>query len=57
MNLDIEAEQGHDRGIETIFVTETRASCRNFEGGPQLAPAAERGRSVAQTAREVEMIR
>jgi len=31
MNLDIEAEQGHDRGTETLFVTETRTSCRDFE--------------------------
>ena len=31
MNLDIEAEQGHDRGTETLFVTETRASCRDSE--------------------------
>jgi hypothetical protein len=31
MNLDIEVEQGHDRGTETLFVTETRASCRDFE--------------------------
>ena len=31
MNLDIEAEQGHHRGTETIFVTETRTRCRDFE--------------------------
>ena len=31
MNLEIEAEQGHDRGPATFFVTETRISCRDFE--------------------------
>ena len=31
MNLDIVAEHGHDRGRETLFVTETRMSCRDFE--------------------------
>ena len=31
MNLDIEAEQGHDRGTEMLFVSETRTSCRDFE--------------------------
>jgi hypothetical protein len=31
MNLDIEAEQGHDRGTEALFVTETRTSCRDSE--------------------------
>jgi len=31
MNLDIEAEQDYDRGTETLFVTETRASCRDFK--------------------------
>ena len=32
MNLGIEAEQGHDRGTETLFVTETRTNCRDSEG-------------------------
>ena len=31
MNLDIETEQGHDRGTEALFVTETRTSCRDLE--------------------------
>lgn len=31
MNLDIEVEHGHDRGTETLFMTETRTSCRDFE--------------------------
>lgn len=31
MNLDIEAEHGHDRGTEALFVTETRINCRDFE--------------------------
>ena len=31
MNLDIEAEQDYDRGTETLFVTETRTSCSDFE--------------------------
>lgn len=31
MNLDIKTEHGHDRGTETLFVTETRVSCRDFE--------------------------
>ena len=35
MNLDVEAEQGHDRGTETLFVTESRTSCRDFEGRNQ----------------------
>ena len=31
MNLDIEAEQVHHRGTETLFVTEKRTSFRDFE--------------------------
>ena len=31
MNLDIEAEEGHDCVTETRFVTETRTSYRDFE--------------------------
>ena len=31
MNVDLKAEQGHDRGIVTLFRSETRTSCRNFE--------------------------
>jgi len=31
MNLGIEAEHGYDRGTETLFMTETRTSCRDFE--------------------------
>lgn len=31
MNLNIEAEQGHDHGTETLFVTETWTSCCDFE--------------------------
>ena len=31
MNLDIEAEHGHDRGTETLFVIETHTSCRDSE--------------------------
>lgn len=31
MNVDIDAEQGHECDTETLFVTETRTSCRNFE--------------------------
>ena len=31
MNLEIEAKQGHDRGRETLFVTESRTSCGDFE--------------------------
>ena len=30
MNVDIEADQGHDRGTETLFVTETRTGCGDF---------------------------
>ena len=32
MNLEIEAEQGQDRGTEILMVTETFTSCREFEG-------------------------
>ena len=31
MNLDIAAEHSPDRGTETLFATETRTSCRDFE--------------------------
>lgn len=31
MNVGIEAEQGHDRGIATLGKAETRTSCRDFE--------------------------
>ena len=31
MNLDIEAEHGHDCGTETLFIIETRTRCRDFE--------------------------
>lgn len=31
MNLEIEIEGGHDRSVETLFVTETRTKCCDFE--------------------------